>query len=249
MSAIPFINDRREIRGWMLYDWANSAFSTTVVTVFLGPYLTKLIESQVGNDGTFTLLGIPIAAGSFFPYCVSVSVFLQVFLLPVLGAIADYSNLKRRLMLFFAVIGAVSTIGLFFITGDLFVLGGLMFIVANVSFGASIIFYNAFLPEIASEDQRDRVSSGGWALGYAGDALLLLINLLFFKYMDGIGQSALATRINLASAGAWWLVFGYISIRRLRERGMARALPKGDTYLSIGSSNCDRPCARSANTR
>ncbi len=234
MSAMPFINDKREIRGWMLYDWANSAFSTTVVTVFLGPYLTGLIETQVGKGNTFSLLGIPIAAGSFFPYCVSVSVFLQVFLLPVLGAIADYSNLKRRMMLFFAVLGALSTIGLFFVTGPAFVLGGLLFILANLAFGASIVFYNAFLPDIASEDQRDRVSSGGWAMGYAGDALLLLINLIFYKVMDSAGQGALAARINLASAGVWWLVFGSISISRLRERGAKRDLPQGDTYLSIG---------------
>ena len=71
MTTVPMINDKRETRGWMLYDFANSAFSTTVITVFLGPYLTGLIESQVGNKGTFTLLGIPIAAESFFTYCVS----------------------------------------------------------------------------------------------------------------------------------------------------------------------------------
>jgi MFS transporter, UMF1 family len=232
--TLPFINDKREIRGWMLYDWANSAFSTTVVTVFLGPYLTGLIESQVGKGGTFTLLGIPIAAESFFPYCVSLSVLLQVFILPILGAIADYSNFKRRMMLFFAVVGAISTIGLFFITGDLFVLGGVLFIIANVAFGASIVFYNAFLPDIASEDQRDRVSSQGWALGYAGDALLLLINLIFYMIMDKAGQGALAARINLASAGVWWLVFGYISISRLRDRGAQRQLPAGATYVSAG---------------
>jgi UMF1 family MFS transporter len=165
MSAIPLINDKRETRGWMLYDWANSAFSTTVVTVFLGPYLTGLIEAQVGKGGTFTLLGIPIASESFFPYCVSLSVLLQVFLLPILGAIADYSNLKRRMMLFFAAVGAISTIGLFFVTSDLYILGGVLFIIANLAFGASIVFYNAFLPDIASKDQRDKVSSRGWALG------------------------------------------------------------------------------------
>ena len=234
MGAMPFINDKREIRGWMLYDWANSAFSTTVIGVFLGPYLTGLIEAQVGQGNTFSLLGIPIAAGSFFPYCVSISVFLQVFLLPILGAIADYSNLKRRMMLFFAVVGAVSTIGLFFITGSGFVLGGLLFILANLAFGAASVFYNAFLPEIASEDQRDRVSSGGWAMGYAGDGLLLLLNLILYKVMDGAGQGALAARINLASAGVWWLVFGYIAINRLRDRGIKHTLPKGASYLSAG---------------
>ncbi len=233
-APLPFINDKREIRGWMFYDWANSAFSTTVVTVFLGPYLAGLIEAQVGKGGTFTLLGIPIAAESFFPYCVSLSVLLQVFTLPILGAIADYSNFKKRLMLFFAALGAISTIGLFFITGDLFVLGGLLFIVANVAFGASIVFYNAFLPDIASEDQRDKVSSRGWALGYAGDGLLLLINLILYTLMDRAGQGALAARINLASAGVWWLVFGYIAISRLHERGAHHQLPAGGNYVSVG---------------
>ncbi len=233
-ATLPFINDKREIRGWMLYDWANSAFSTTVVTVFLGPYLTGLIEAQVGKGSTFSLLGIPIASESFFPYCVSLSVLLQVFVLPVLGAIADYSNFKKRLMLLFASLGAISTIGLFFITGSLFVLGGVLFIIANVAFGASIVFYNAFLPDIASEDQRDKVSSRGWALGYAGDGLLLLINLIFYMVMDRAGQGALAARINLASAGVWWLVFGYVSISRLRERGAQHQLPAGENYASIG---------------
>jgi UMF1 family MFS transporter len=235
MQVSALVNDKREIRGWMLYDFANSAFSTTVVTTFLGPYLTRIIESLVGNKGSFTLLGIPIAAESFFTYCVSLSVLLQVFILPILGAIADYSNLKKRLMLFFAVLGALCTIGLFFITGPLYVLGGLLFILANVAFGASIVFYNAFLPQIASEDQRDKVSSRGWALGYIGGGLLLLLNLILYQFSDKIGlDGAMAVRISLASAGVWWLVFGYLAIKQLYERGAQRQLPAGETYLKIG---------------
>ena len=235
MTTALLINDKRETRGWMLYDFANSAFSTTVVTVFLGPYLTGLIASQVGEKGTFSLLGIPIAAESFFTYCVSISVLLQVFVLPVLGAIADYSNLKKRMMLFFAVLGALCTIGLFFITGMWYVLGGLVFILANVAFGASIVFYNAFLPQIASEDQRDRVSSRGWALGYIGGGLLLLLNLILYQMRDTIGMDAgMAARLSLASAGVWWLVFGYYAIKQLHERGAQRQFPAGETYLKIG---------------
>lgn len=235
MNVTSLINDKREIRGWMLYDFANSAFSTTVVTTLLGPYLTSVIESQVGDKGTFTVLGLTFGSESFFTYCVSLSVLLQVFVLPVLGAIADYSNLKKRLMLFFAILGALCTIGLFFITGPLYVLGGLLFILANVAFGASIVFYNAFLPEIASEDQRDKVSSRGWALGYIGGGLLLLLNLILLQFNDKIGlDTALAVRISLASAGVWWLVFGYLAIRQLHERGAERQLPKGETYFKIG---------------
>jgi len=235
MTTTPMINNKREVRGWMLYDFANSAFSTTVITVFLGPYLTSLIESQVGSKGTFSLLGIPIGAESFFTYCVSISVLLQVFVLPVLGAIADYSNLKKRLMLFFAVLGSLCTISLFFITGMWYVLGGLVFILANVAFGASIVFYNAFLPEIASEDQRDKVSSRGWALGYIGGGTLLLLNLVLYTFRDKIGlDGGLAVRISMASAGVWWLVFGYMAIRQLHERGAQRQLPAGESYLKIG---------------
>jgi MFS transporter, UMF1 family len=235
MATTSLINDKREIRGWMLYDFANSAFSTTVVTTFLGPYLTKIIESQVGDKGTFTVLGLTFGAESFFPYCVSLSVLLQVFVLPILGAIADYSNLKKRLMLFFAVLGSVCTIGLFFITGSLYVLGGLLFILANLAFGASIVFYNAFLPQIASEDQRDKVSSRGWALGYVGGGLLLLLNLVLYQLGDKIGlDGAMAARISLASAGVWWLLFGYFAIARLHERGAERQLPPGETYFKVG---------------
>jgi UMF1 family MFS transporter len=115
------------------------------------------------------------------------------------------------------------------------VLGGLLFILANLAFGASIVFYNAFLPQIASADQRDRVSSLGWALGYLGGGLLLFLNLLLFLLAENIGISrGLAARISIASAGIWWLAFGFFSFRRLRERGAERTLPEGESYLTVG---------------
>lgn len=235
MAVAAPINDTREIRGWMMYDWANSAFSTTVAGVFLGPYLTGLVKAAVGENGVFYLLGIPIGEKSFFAYCVGVSVFLQVFFLPLLGAIADYSNWKRRMMLFFAILGAGSTIGLLVVTADLYLLGGLLFILANLAFGASMVFYNSFLPQIATEDKRDEVSSKGWAWGYAGGGLLLAVNLVFYMFRDSLGlPTELVVRLNLASAGVWWLVFGIFSIRRLRERGAQRPLPPGQGYVGVG---------------
>ena len=231
------VNDKREIFGWAMYDWANSAFSTTVGTVFLGPYIASLaaMAARPYSDGFARFLGIPVAPDSFLPYCISFSVGLQVLFLPILGAIADYSHMRKRMMQIFATIGAITTILMFFITVELWWLGGVLFILANLAFGAAIVFYNAYLPDIASEDQRDRVSSYGWAMGYLGGGLLLALNLAFFIFSEDIGvPSDLAVRINLATAGIWWLGFATITWARLRPRHAARPLPVGSNYVSVG---------------
>lgn len=231
------VNDRREIFGWAMYDWANSAFSTTIGTVFLGPYVAGLARSAAEAAGTtnVSFLGIPVAPDSFLPYCISFSVGMQVLFLPILGAIADYSHLRKRMMQVFATIGAIATILMFLVTGGLWWLGGLLFIIANLAFGAAIVFYNAYLPDIASPDETDRVSSYGWAMGYMGGGILLALNLAFFTFAEDLGvPGELAVRINLASAGIWWLGFSLITWSRLRPRHAARQLPAGDTYVSIG---------------
>src|SRR5919112_4523516 len=193
---------RREQRGWYFYDWANSAFSTTVVTVFLGPYLTAITENTADANGLVYPLRIPVLAGSYFPYVLSLSVALQVFLLPLTGAIADRTGRKKRLLMLFAYVGAISTMGLYLVQGSSYLLGGLLFVVANLSFGASIVVYNAFLPEISEPDERDRVSSRAWALGYLGGGLLLGANLALFSAHESLGLSeGQAVRISLLSAG------------------------------------------------
>ena len=236
-SAKPMVNDRREIFGWAMYDWANSAFSTTVGTVFLGPYIASLAAeaAKAFPDGNARFMGIPVAPDSFLPYCISFSVGLQVLFLPILGAIADYSHLRKRMMQIFAFIGAIATILMFLITGDLWWMGGVLYIVANLAFGAAIVFYNAYLPDIASEEERDRVSSYGWAMGYLGGGVLLALNLAFFIFSEDLGVPGdLAVRINLASAGIWWLAFSFLTWSRLRPRHASRALPAGESYVSVG---------------
>jgi UMF1 family MFS transporter len=180
---------------------------------------------------------IPIAPDSFLPYCVSLSVGLQVLFLPILGAIADYSHMRKQLMQVFATIGALASVLLFFITGNLWAMGGLLYIIANLSFGAAMVFYNAYLPDIASEDKRDSVSSYGWAMGYLGGGLLLLLNLMFYQFRETLGvATGLAVRINLASAGVWWLGFSFFTWARLKPRHAHRSLPEGKTYLAVGFS-------------
>jgi len=222
------INDKREQFSWMMYDWANSAFSTTVVTSLLGPYLQALAEA---STEPLRLFGTAIEPGAIYPAAVSLSVVLQVFFLPLLGTVADYTALKKRMLLAFAYAGAFATILLFFIKADMavfgtsgaVVVGSLLFIVANLSFGAAIVFYNSFLPQIATPDRRDEVSSKGWALGYLGGGLLLLINLVMLMLMD---DTTLAVRLSLASAGVWWLVFTFLYPQRhLIQRAPSRERP------------------------
>jgi MFS transporter, UMF1 family len=229
-------NDRREIFGWTMYDWAISAFSTTVATVLLGPYLTSLAQRAVGENGVVLGLGpFGVTAKSLFPFCVAASVWLQVILLPVLGAIADYTHLKKRLLLVFTYAAVLATCLLFVVTGDLYLLGGLLFIVANVLAGAAVVIYNAFLPEISTEDRRDSVSSRGFALGYLGGGLLLAANLALVLGARPLGiASGLAVRLSLLSAGLWWGGFAVVTLTRLKARAAARTLPPGQRYLTAG---------------
>ena len=234
-SSQPMVNNRREIFGWAMFDWAISAFSTTVITVFLGPYLTSISETAADAGGMVHLLGVPIRFDSYFAYLISASVLLQVTFLPILGALADYSHLRKRMMQIFSVLGASATILLFFVTPGAHWLAGILFVTANLAFGAGMVFYNSYLPNIASEDQRDRVSSFGWAMGYLGGGLLLFLNLIMFMLAEPLGlSSAIVARISLGSAGVWWLGFSFITFATLRPRHAARPLPPGDNYLTIG---------------
>lgn len=228
---------RSEQVGWYFYDWANSAFSTTVVTAFMGPYLTNLAETAAkAGDGTISLLGFHMLPGAYWGYLVSLSVVLQVLFLPFLGALADFSNLKKQLLGILAYTGAFATTAVFFVTGDRYLLAGLLFLIANLTFGGSIVCYNAYLPEIASADERDRVSSQGWALGYLGGGLLLAVNVVFVAFLaNGMGINQYdAMRICITSAGLWWALFTLIPLNRLKRRAPVNRLPAGQNLLSVG---------------
>lgn len=234
---------RRERTGWYFYDWAMSAFSTTVITVFLGPFLTTIAEVAAGCElgaddcsGYVYPLGIKVAAGSYFPYLVSLSVFLTVFALPVTGAIADRSRHKKRLLAIFAFFGAGATLAMGFVTGDRYLLGGVLFVAANISFGAGVVVYNSFLPMLGGPDDRDGISSRGWALGYLGGGLLLAVNLVAVNsFGDGTAQRTLdLARWSIVSAGVWWAVFTLLPLRWLRERPSVAAVAGGGNVIVDG---------------
>src|ERR1700722_16060564 len=223
MNHPAFPYSKREQRGWYMYDFANSTFASTVVTLFLGPYLTALAKAAAGADGRVHPLGIPVDPRSWWGYLISVSVVTQIFALPIAGTIADFSPNKKRLMALFAYTGALATAAMFFLHGDEYLFGGVLFLVANLMFGASIVVYNSFLPDIAPPEQRDAVSSAGWGIGYLGGGLLLALNLMLFMKAKALGLSeSMAVRINLSSAGGWWALVSLIPLTAIRNRPPGR---------------------------
>ncbi|MFD5876919.1 MFS transporter [Streptomyces sp. NPDC060322] len=223
---------RREQRGWYFYDFACSVYSTTVLTVFLGPYLTSIAKAAADADGFVHPLGIPVRAGSLFAYAVSVSIVVAVVVMPVVGAAADRTGRKKPLLAAAAYTGATATACMFFLEGHRYLLGAFLLIVANASISVSMALYNAYLPQIAGPEERDAVSSRGWAFGYTSGALVLVLNLVLYTGHDSFGLSESdAVRICIASAGVWWGAFTLVPLRRLRDR---RVAPDGDGAVGSG---------------
>lgn len=224
-----------------MYDFANSAFASTVVTLFLGPYLTVLAKSAADAGGHIYPLGVEVDPRSYWSYLISISVLSQVIFLPMLGAIADYSPNKKRLLAVLTYLGAGATIGMFALQDGLYLLGGALFLTANLAFGAAVVVYNSFLNDIAPEHERDSVSSKGWGIGYLGGGIMLALNLLLYQNAEKLGLSeAMAVRISLGSAGAWWAFFALIPMFGLRNRPPQRTTAAGENVFLKGFSQLFR---------
>ena len=215
---------RRERFGWYSYDWAMSVFNTSVTTVFLGPYLTSVAEEAAGPDGRLGFLGLAIPPGSWFSYVLSASVLVQVLVLPLIGAVADRTGRKRELLAGSTALGALATTALYFVADGRYLLGAVLFVLANISFGAATVVYYSWLPDLAAPDERDAVSSRGWAFGYVGGALLLAVHLGLVLGAPSLGlTTGEAVRICLATAGLWWGAFTVFTVSRLRNRPVREA--------------------------
>ena len=217
----------KEQRAWYFYDWANSAFATTIAGVLFGPYLIALAEQDAcGFTSTddrdcladLSVLGISIAPGALPAYVVTVSTILSAVLLPVLGAMADRTSRKKDLLAGFGWAGSAAAALVFFATDDAWQLAVVSFLVANLCFAASTVFNDAILPLISTEDERDRVSTRGWAMGYAGGGLLLALNFALLTFHESVGVTeGTAARISMLSAAVWWAAFTWIPFRGLRN--------------------------------
>lgn len=221
---------RREQRAWYWYDWANSAYVTTVTTVLFAPYLIAVArEAAVANR--VDVVGLSVAPGALPSFIITFSTLLSALILPPLGALADRTARKKELLAGFAWVGAASAALLFFVTGSNWQLGAIAVIIANLCLGASVVVNDSILCLIADEDERDRVSSRGWAFGYLGGGLLLAVNLAIVTLQPFGLTEGMAVRVSMLSAAIWWAAFTLIPFRRLSNRPPTHVVEESGNVL------------------
>ena len=195
---------RKAINSWAMYDWANSAFVTTVMAAVLPVYYSKVAGATLQ----------PHIATAYWGYTTTIALLIVAFLSPILGAIADFSGIKKKFLAYFAAMGIVGTALLYFVsTGDWFI-ASLFFIVGNVGFAGSDLFYNSLLPHVAKPEDIDQVSTRGYAFGYLGGGLMLAINIAMIQLMP---DSEIATRLAFVTVAIWWAVFTIPILRNITE--------------------------------
>ena len=220
------LNRAREQKAWYWYDWANSAYYTTVLSVLFAPYMITVAGRAAGCgdsaddtcDKTVSVLGLHVAAGSLPFYLTSAATITSAVVLPIVGAMVDRSSRKKLHMAGFAWAGAFCASLLFFMRGESWQLAAVAIMLSSVLAGCSLVSYYAILCDISTEEERDHVSSRGWAFGYLGGGLLLLVNLAIVLGHDAVGvDKELAVRLSLLSAAVWWAGFTIIPFVRLRD--------------------------------
>jgi UMF1 family MFS transporter len=210
------MKDSKLINAWCLYDWANSVYSLTIISAIFPIYYQSVAVSEDGSD-KILFFGFEIVNSVLYSYALSFSFLLVAAILPILSGIADYTGSKKKFLRFFMFLGSISCIALFFFTGNNIEFGIIFSVLASVGYSASLVFYDAFLPEITTPDQTDRVSAKGYSWGYIGGVVLLIINLLTIEYHDQLGltDKGIATRVSFLTVGIWWIVFATISLSYL----------------------------------
>jgi UMF1 family MFS transporter len=209
------IGDKKLIKAWAFYDWANSVYSLVISTAVFPLYYSALTSGE-----TVRFLGMEWEhPDSLYSYALSFSFLVVAFLSPILSGIADYTGSKKKFMKFFCWMGGLSVMSLYFFDGiDTVWIGILFTILASIGFWSSIVFYNAYLPEVALPEQQDRASAKGFIYGYIGSVILLIVNLIMIQMPDTFGiTSGMASRISFVMVGLWWIGFAQITFKRLPD--------------------------------
>lgn len=225
---------KKVINGWAMYDWANSVYNLVITTTFFPIYFTALTNAAPFN-GEVRIFGRTFVNTALYNYALATAYLAVAFTLPILSSIADYRGNKKKFMQFFCTIGAVACSGLYFFDSTHLPLGIVCMMLAAYGFYASLVFYNSYLPEIAAETDRDRVSAKGFAMGYIGSVLMQLVGfvlVLYRKHIPFLENDADAVRLTFLLVGIWWLAFAQIPFARLPKG--TPAATNGHNFITGG---------------
>lgn len=229
------INDRKTIRSWAFFDWANSAYNLVITSTIFPAYYTIITSSNKPNTIDYVqFMGFKFVNTALYNYALAFAFLIIAILSPVLSGIADSRGNKKFFMKIFTWIGALSCCGLYFFEAETLQLGIVLFILAAIGFWGSLVFYNAYLPEIATPDMQDNVSAKGYAYGYVGSILLQLVCFVFVFFPDTFGLSGAgqASRVSFLLVGIWWIAFAQIPFRNLPDTPKQRVVPTGNILTS-----------------
>lgn len=221
------LNDKKTIHAWCMYDWANSVYSLTITSAIF-PIYYQAVAVNAGGGDRVRFFGLEIVNSVLYSYALSVSFLLVAVMLPVLSGMADYTGKKKVYLKIFMFLGSFSCIGLFFFTGRNMEWGILCSVLASVGYSGSLVFYDAFLNEIVTEDRRDVVSAKGYSYGYVGGVILLVVNLVVIKMHGffGLPDEGVASRLAFLMVGLWWIGFSLYALSRL-PGDVHRRQPRG----------------------
>jgi len=221
-------NSKKLINAWASYDWSNSVYNLIITTAIFPIYYSATTKEAFGGE-LVQFFGLTIKNSVLYTYAISFSFLMIVFLSPVLSGIADYAGIKKKFMRGFTYLGAMACIGLYFFNGENVEYGIACSVIASIGFAGSLVFYNAFLPEIATADRMDNVSAKGFAMGYIGSVILLIINLMIILNPDlfGFTGESNATKFGFLLVGFWWLGFSQIAFYYLKDRPTGNKINSG----------------------
>ena len=219
---------RRDLRAWALYDWANSAYQTTIIAAVFPVYYANVVAAGLDDA----------EATSRFAWATTIAVVIVAVVAPLLGAIADYAAVKKRMLAAFMGVGVVSTAAMYWVDRGDVSLGLLLFVIGNVGVAGSIVFYESLLPHLVDEHELDRVSSAGYAIGYLGGGVLLAINVVMLQNpgLFGLPDRVAAVKASFVTVGIWWLVFSLPLFRSVPEppRAIEKDERAGGNALAVG---------------
>ncbi|MGL1885616.1 MAG: MFS transporter [Reichenbachiella sp.] len=213
------LNDKKTINAWCSYDWANSVYNLIITTAIFPAYYISTTEAAFGGD-MVQFFGMTIQNTVLNSSAISFSFLIAVILYPILSGVADYRGNKKSFMRFFTYLGSLACMGLYFFEGSNIELGIILAVTASIGYASSVVFYNAFLPEITTIDRMDAVSAKGFSMGYIGSVLLLIVSLALIKMPEtfGFDDAGSAIKFVFLIVGIWWFGFAHIAFAKLEDK-------------------------------